>query len=385
MTVANSLLATPLTRALRISFPIIQAPCAGHTTPELVASVSNAGGLGSLGAAMMSPDAMREAVRTIKQKTKQPFAVNLFAREPPPTSAELQGEYPKVDQVLDVIRGELNLPKPSSYTMRSPPLENQITVILEERVPVVSFTFGLLPKDDVDRLRNAGVYLIGTATTVEEALTIAGLNSTASESSRKEADAIVAQGIEAGGHRGAFLKGSMEKQLPTEQLLKEIRAAFAARGSSDIPLIAAGGLSNGNDAARALFDWKADAVCLGTLFMLSAESSTPDVYRHVLLESPKSTRLTRGLSGRFARGYPNEFMVRMDQVTAHVPSYDIHSARTKDIVAYANQNKDSNFMMLWSGTNSKEAGKYSENGTLPSAEIMQKLVTDIEAFAAANH
>lgn len=375
----TSVLASTFTQALRIRFPIVQAPCAGHTTPELVASASNAGGLGSLGAAMMSPDAMREAIRAIKAKTGYPFAVNLFARDRAPSAAELQGDYPKVDHVLDAIRKDLNLPKPTSYTMRSPPLDQQIAVILEERVPVVSFTFGLLPKDEVDRLRDAGVYLIGTATTVEEALVIAGFGE--NDQSRK-ADAIVAQGIEAGGHRGAFLKNSMEKQLPTEQLVKEIREAFAKQGSLppiDIPLIAAGGLSNGSDAASALFEWKADAVCLGTLFMLSSESSTPDVYRQVLLNSLQPTRLTRGLSGRYARGYPNEFMDRMDQVAEDAPSYDIHSARTKDIVAHANQNKDANFMMLWSGTNSKKAGEYSKRGTLSSAEIMQKLVADIEA------
>ncbi|KAI7856969.1 2-nitropropane dioxygenase [Circinella umbellata] len=375
----SSTLATAFTRAVHIKYPIIQAPCAGHTSIDLVAAVSNAGGLGSLGAAMMPIDTMRNTIRAIKEKTSQPFAVNLFCRDAhTPTTQELHQDYPKVDAVLGQVRKELGLSTPQQYTLRSPPLDQQIAVILEERVPVVSFTFGILPDNELERLWNAGVYLIGTATSVKEALVLAGLDE---RDPTRKADAVVAQGLEAGGHRGTFLFD--EQQLPARELTDRIHEAFKRKESStsiNVPILTAGGLSSGQDVADVLYNHHADGAILGSLFMLTKESSTPLVQRRIMIESENEPRLTRGLSGRFARGYPNVFMDKMDQLAdADIPSYDIHSARTKDIAGHAATNGISDYMMLWSGSNARAAGQYTDQSQISAGALVTKLVQDITA------
>ncbi|ORY93107.1 2-nitropropane dioxygenase [Syncephalastrum racemosum] len=367
---------TALTRALSLKYPFVQAPCAGHTTPDLVAAVSNAGGLGSLGGAMMNATDLRAAIQAIKAKTSLPFAVNLFCRpERPPTNAELHAPL-EVDNHLNAIRSELGLPTPTEYKMRSPPLDQQIAVILEERVPVVSYTFGYLSDCELRRLWGAGIYLIGTATTVREALFLAGMDP--SDPTRK-ADAVVAQGTEAGGHRGTFLKEDVSEQMPTAELVKKVRQAFKRSNgvSVNVPILAAGGISNGETASKALHDWQADGVVMGTLFMLSTDSSTKPVHRKIMLSPDQpETLLTAGLTGRSARGFKNVFMDKMKDIAT--PSYDIHSARTADIVAASVKAGNPDYMMLWSGANSLDAAEYTEQGTLSAAEVMAKLVKDCE-------
>ncbi|KAJ8661829.1 hypothetical protein O0I10_002638 [Lichtheimia ornata] len=375
-------LTNAFTKAVKVKYPIIQAPCAGHTGVDLVAAVSNAGGLGSLAAGMMPPNDMRTAIRAIKQATTQPFAVNLFCRmERPPTQDEMQRDYPACDKVLDRIRSQLGITRPTTFTPRSPPLDQQIAVIIEEQVPVVSYTFGYLPEDEQKRLQDAGVYLIGTATTVKEALVLAGLL----ESSVKRADAVVAQGLEAGGHRGSFLKeedanDENQRQMPTEELVpKVVKALREHQKDRHVPVLAAGGLSTGTDIAKALHKWQADGAAAGTLFMLTTESTTPAAHRKVLLESKNAPRITRGLSGRWARGFPNAFMDAIDNEVpdSDIPSYDIHSARTKDIVAHAGKNSNPEYMLLWSGSHASDAAKYSNGGTVSAGDMVNKIVKDI--------
>lgn len=376
--------ATSITRALNLQYPIIQAPCAGHTGAELIAAVSNAGGLGSLGGAMLPAPLLRSTIQSIREKTTNKFAVNVFCRPTrPPTSEELDKHYPGTDDVLNEIRAELNIPIPTEYKLRSPPLDEQINVLVEERVPVVSFTFGLLPDNVLQRLWGSGTYLIGTATTVQEALVLAGLDS--SDPTRK-ADAIVAQGLEAGGHRGSFLsgKGPNYEQMSTEDLVKSIRSATAGSGGISkfpLPILAAGGLSTGKDVAHALFDWKADGAVLGTLFMMATESATPKAHKEYMLDAKKDqvegTKITTSITGKNVRSYPNKLMKRIEESGGEIPSYDIQSSKTKDIAAYASQHGIKEYMTLLSGANASIAAEYSENGTLDAGTILNKLVTDI--------
>ncbi|KAI9312201.1 2-nitropropane dioxygenase [Dichotomocladium elegans] len=375
----STIFTTAFTRAIGIKYPIVQAPCAGHTTARLVAAVSNSGALGSLGCALMPVDQLRTTIREIKQSTSQPFAVNLFCRmEKDPSPEMLQQDYPACDKVLGAIRSELGIPTPSTYTLRSPPLTDQISAIIEEHVPVVSFTFGYLPEDELKRLRHAGVYVIGTATTVEEALVLAGLD--ANYPSRK-VDAVVAQGLEAGGHRGSFLRG---EELPTKQLASEIVKHFHT-SRVPIPVLAAGGLSTGKDVAEMLASTGVDGVVLGTAFMLTQESGTSAAHRKIMLDPTATTRITRVLSGRNARGYPNRLMEQMESQVADkdIPSYDIHSARTKDIVAYATAHGVTDYMMLLSGSRASEAATYTEKGTLSAAALVKKLVDDAAAASSS--
>lgn len=325
---------------------------------------------------MMAAADLRAAIQAIKAKTTLPFAVNLFCRpERPPTASELHAPL-EVDNHLNAIRSELGLPTPTEYKMRSPPLDQQIAVILEERVPVVSYTFGYLSDCELRRLWGAGIYLIGTATTVREALFLAGMDP--SDPTRK-ADAVVAQGTEAGGHRGTFLKADVSEQMPTAELVQKVHQAFKRSNgvSVNVPILAAGGISNGETAAKALHDWQADGAVMGTLFMLSKESSTKPAHRKIMLSPDQpETQLTTGLTGRSARGFRNVFMDKMKGVDT--PSYDIHSARTADIVAASVKAGSPDYMMLWSGAHSLDAAAYTEQGTLSAAEIMAKLAKDCE-------
>lgn len=370
--------ATSFTRALNLQYPIIQAPCAGHTGADLIAAVSNAGGLGSLGAGMIPAPQLRKTIEAIREKSNKPFAVNLFCRSSqPPTREELDKHYSGTDDILNEIRSELNIPIPTEFKLRSPSFDDQVNVLLEERVPVVSFTFGVLPDTTSQRFWSTGTYLIGTATTVQEALVLAGLDP--SDPTRK-ADAIVAQGLEAGGHRGSFLKGSgpNHEQKSTVDLVKSIRLA-----SQDFPLpiLAAGGISTGSDVYTALHDWKADGAVIGTLFMMATESSTPKAHKEYLLDAGKdhveASKITTTLTGKSVRAYPNKLMKRIEQAGSNIPSYDIQSSKTKDIVTFATVHGIKDYMALLSGANATVAAEYSEHGTLSAAEILNKLVADV--------
>jgi nitronate monooxygenase len=359
---------TSFTEALKLKYPIVQAPCAGHSSVELVAAVSNAGGLGSFGAGMTPAAALQKIIKDIREKTDMPFAINLFCRPtPPPTSEQLQKQY-ETEGALNDLRADLKLETPTVYTMRSPPLDEQIEVLLQEKVPIVSYTFGYLPEDALDRFWKSGAYIIGTATTVNEAIKLAGLDPS---DPKRKADAIVAQGLEAGGHRGSFLEG---KEAPVEQLVSQIKAALK---DTNVPIIAAGGISTSEDVSR-LLKHGADAVGLGTLFMMSQESATNQAHRQVLLNAQGETIISKAWTGKRARGYPNVLTNRMEAVN-DIPPYDVHSAKTKDIVGHATQKGLTDYMSLFSGTNAANAAKFSENGTLTATAIVEKLVKEIEA------
>lgn len=376
---------TSITRALNLQYPIIQAPCAGHTGADLIAAVSNAGGLGSLGAGMIPAAQLRTTIQDIRSKTTKPYAVNIFCRPSRPvTNADLQKHYPGTDDILNQVRSELSIPIPTEYKLRSPSFDEQVNVLLEERVPVVSFTFGLLPDSILQRFWSAGTYLIGTATTVQEALVLAGLD--ASDPTRKS-DAIVLQGLEGGGHRGSFLtggKGPNHKQMPIVDLVRSVRAA--TQNKFPIPLLAAGGISTGQDLYHSLHDWKADGAVIGTLFMMATESSTPKAHKEYMLNAKKDgveeTKITTTITGKSVRSYPNKLMKLIEQVDVKdIPTYEIQSSKTKDIATFATERGLSDYMLLLSGANAPIAAEYSENGTLSAAGILNKLVTDVNKLA----
>lgn len=182
-----------LAHHLKLKYPIVQAPCAPYSLEPLVAAVSNAGGLGSLSAALQSPDKIRNSIREIKRLTDKPFAVNLFAPQlPQPTPDDFTNKQRyHSDDILDNFRKELGVPCPEQYTPRSFPFEDQLNVVLEERCPVLSFTFGQLPDGAIAKLKQAGVYVIGTATTVHEAKILVY-----TQNEQDAVDAIIAQGSE---------------------------------------------------------------------------------------------------------------------------------------------------------------------------------------------
>ncbi|MGB8956287.1 MAG: nitronate monooxygenase, partial [Tumebacillaceae bacterium] len=275
---------TAITEKLGLRYPIIQAGMAGgSTTPQLVAAVSNAGGLGQLGAGYMTPQAIREAIQEIRRLTDRPFAVNLFVNEIPEANA---AEVEKVQGLMRKYREELNLPEPAPLTKYGERYQEQLQVILEERVALFSFTFGMPTAAEMEELRSAGILTCGTATTVAEAVALEAHG----------VDLICGQGHEAGGHRGTFRLEAERSLVGTMALIPQIVDAVK------VPVIAAGGIMDGRGVAAALM-LGAGAAQLGTAFLTVEESGAHAVYKKAILESTDdSTSLTQAFSGRHARG-----------------------------------------------------------------------------------
>ncbi|MFF2911456.1 NAD(P)H-dependent flavin oxidoreductase [Paenibacillus sp. NPDC057934] len=332
---------TGLTRTLNIQYPLFQAPMAGGpTTPDLVAAVSNAGGLGNLGAGYLTPEQLRSTIQKIRELTDKPFGVNLFVPEQPEESKEA------VVQMMDhlsryhVRYGIAQNP----LTLESLELfEEQVQVLLEEKVPVFSFTFGIPPQDVIQAMQQNGTVVLGTATTVEEArhLDLAGVN------------AIVAQGYEAGGHRGTFLKKVSESLIGTMALVPQVVDHVS------VPVIASGGIMDGRGLVASLA-LGAGAVQMGTAFLASSESGAHEAYKQKILSSNEdSTEITSAYSGKAARGIRTKFMSDMDQYSGTIPAYPIQNALTREIRQAAAKANDPEYMSLWAGQGLRLVGGQS--------------------------
>jgi len=325
---------TEFTKRTGISLPLIQAPMAGVTTPELVAAVSNAGGLGSLGAALMQPDELRKTIHRIRELTQRPFNVNLFIPSPHQREPIV---YEPFLQHLKQYESELGFGV-SRELSPPPPFEKQIEVLLQEKVPIFSFTFGIPPLSILQDFQKRNILVIGTATHVKEALALqeAGV------------DFIVVQGKEAGGHRGTFLEDSL---LPTLQLIKEIRSHVKK------PLIAAGGIMEKKDILAAL-NAGAAAVQMGTAFITCAESSAHPAYKKALLEwKGRNTVLTKAFTGKEARAIENRFTQEIGDV--EIPPFPIAQSLTGPMRKAATAAHNPEFMSLWAG----EKFRFCHSGT----------------------
>lgn len=321
---------TRLTDLLGIRWPLIQAPMAGGpTTSELVAAVSNAGALGSLGAALSSPSAMREDVARIRSLTSAPFAVNLFILDPIVAD---DADIDASQAALSGYRQELGLAPPTRPTRFAEDNASQFEALVELAPPVASFTFGILSERDVERLQRAGSKVFGTATSVAEALAW----------ERVGADAVCLQGIEAGGHRGSFLEADGADDLGVFALVA------SARRSTKIPLIAAGGIMEGREL-RAALQLGADAGQLGTAFLCCPESGASALWKATLQEAgPDSTELTRAFTGRYARALTNRFTREFREERAIAP-YPIQNVLTREIRQAAAAAGRTEFLSYWAG------------------------------------
>jgi len=276
---------TPLARRLGLRLPIIQAPMAGGcTTPRLAAAVSAAGGLGSLAGAMLRPDDLRAEIAEVRSLTDRPFAVNLFAPLPAP-SGERVAEWVRLTGVT---------PPQLPPTI---PFEEQLAVVVAERVPVFSFTFGSPLLEDLEAIT------IGTATSVAEAMAL----------ERAGVDVVVAQGSEAGGHRGAFLGPADRSLVGTLALVPQVVDAIS------IPVVAAGGIMDGRGIAAALA-LGAQAVQMGTAFLRCPEAGTNQAHRRALGED---TTVTAVLTGRHARAVRTPLVDRLEASGLQPPDYPI--------------------------------------------------------------
>ena len=337
-------------------FPIIQGPMAGGASgPALVAAVSNAGGLGSFAASLMTPSVLRDQVGVIRSLTDQPFLVNLFVQETPaPTAADIEAAVQLLAPVWKSL-GWDSLPLPDKWCED---FHAQFDALIAMRPAAASFTFGILMPAQVERLHDAGIFVIGTVTNVDEAQAweTAG------------ADALVASGIESGGHRGTFIGAQQDSALSARELWPLVAGAVG------IPTIAAGGVMTGVDINEALA-LGAQAVQMGSAFLVCDESGINDTYRQALIRADDTpTRLTRAFSGRYARGLENRFMCEMMNTESRVPAYPVQNALTTAIRAAAAAKGDPELMSLWAGAEIKRARP------LPVARLMQTLVAEMRTI-----
>ncbi len=339
---------TEFARKLNIQYPIFQAPMAGGpTTPGLVAAVSNAGGLGNLGAGYLTPEQIRSAILEIRRGTDRPFGVNLFVPETPNASEET---IAGMNDYLNKYRAKLGIAPNPSIPKWAETFEEQVQVLLEENVPVFSFTFGIPPLDVIQAMKRRGTVVIGTATTVEEAGLLEAHG----------ADAVVAQGSEAGGHRGTFLKDAADALIGTMALVPQIVDRVS------VPVIAAGGIMDGRGLVASLA-LGASAVQMGTAFLACHESGAHAAHKRKIMTSDEdATEITHAYSGKAARGIRTEFMNDMRLYPGAIPPYPIQNALTRDIRQAAAKANDPAYMSLWAGQGLRLARDHA------AAEIVQK-------------
>ncbi len=345
-----------LTSLLKVAQPIIGGPMAGVNTPELVAAVSNAGGLGSLGCGMMSPEQIDASIRRLRELTDQPFAVNLFIT-PQPAADEAQ--IIRMQARLARYRAELDLPRAKLPSTFAPDFAAQFDVVAAARPQVFSFTFGLLDRERVSALREQGTLVIGTATCVREASAIVDAG----------CDAVVASGVEAGGHRASFAAPFEQAQVGLFALLPQVAAAVK------IPVIAAGGVMTAEQIAAALL-LGASGVQLGSALLRSPECGASDAYKAALARVEDiGTRLTRAFSGRPARGVINRFMQEIE-AAGDIPEYPIQNKLTQEIRAAANAQNKAEYISLWAGQAIALAR------TEPAGEVVRRLAEELSTLTA---
>lgn len=349
-----------LCNTLGIEHPIIQAPMAGGpTTPELAAAVSNAGGLGSIGAGYMSPEDMESCIKKIHSLTDKPFSVNLFTLEDTPNVVPSE----KVMKKLGDIAKEVGTAAPRGAGIAKIPFDDQLGVIMDQEVPVFSFTFGVPEKEYMQALKKRGIIVLGTATCVDEAVTLekAGCN------------AVVAQGFEAGGHRGTFPTTEGVPMIGTFSLVPQVADAVK------IPVISSGGVMDGRGIAAALA-LGASGVQMGTAFLGCKEAAVPKPWLDAIKSSKDtSTVLTRVFTGKYARGIKNKFVREFSGLENEVPDYPIQQSLTSPLRAAAKANGKGEFMSLWAGQGSAQTRR------MKAAELIEQLVSEtMEALKQLN-
>ncbi len=336
---------------LGLVHPIILAPMAGAGgTPELVAVVSNAGGLGSWGGAYSTPQQILDTAKQIRGLTDKPFALNLFAGGYEP---QRHVDPAPMLALVKRVHDALGLPSPVVPPNPASPFEDQVAAVIEARPAVFSFTFGIPGTDVLARLRKAGIRIKGTATTVAEGKQLAAAG----------VDYIAAQGEEAGAHRGSFLKSFEESMVPmrdlTRGLLREV----------PVPVIASGGIMNGGEI-REMLDAGAVAAQLGTAFLVCDESGAPDAYKKALLAAKQDTTvITRAYSGRPARGLRNAFIDMVEGVP--ILPFRQQNDLTRPMRNESGKQGTPDYISLWAGRN------VTRVRAMPAAKLMATLVAEM--------
>jgi len=318
---------------LGIEVPVFQAPMAGSQNSRLAIAVARAGGLGALPCGMLDADAITAEVETIRGATDKSFNLNFLCHTPPSVDAARESA---MRARLEPYRIELGVDEASlpPVLRRDPfgPMHAERVEALRPRV--VSFHFGLPPRELVDRIHAVGALVFSSATTVDEALYLADHG----------ADAIITQGLEAGGHRGHFLSPDLDAQTPLLPLLDAIRPR------TGLPLIAAGGIATPQDVTRAVLHG-ADAVQVGTAFLFTAEAGTTPIHRAALDDAAaRETAVTNVFTGRPARSLVNRIVRELGPIADSLPDFPLAATLVAPLRAAAEARGSDDFSPLWSGT-----------------------------------
>ncbi|WP_042699582.1 nitronate monooxygenase family protein [Azospirillum sp. B506] len=328
---------TEFLERLGLRSPVIQAPMAGGgDTASLVAAVNEAGGLGFVGAAYLTPAQIAERARDIRSRTALPFGINLFAPTPAPGPAPMMAE---AMARVAAFHAELGLPETVEPAYAGDGFERQVAAMLDSGAAFYSVTFGLPPADSIAAARTRGMRVLGTATTVAEAVAL----------ERAGVDAVIAQGSEAGGHRGSFLGDAWKDRganlVGTMALVPQVADAVG------VPVIASGGIMDGRGIAAALA-LGATAVQMGTVFLTTEEAGIPEAHKAAILDAREDqTRITRAFSGRPARGIVNRFMETVEdpQAPEAVLPFPLQNALTRPLRTAAGKTGRAEFLSLWAG------------------------------------
>jgi nitronate monooxygenase len=337
-----------------ISLPIIQAPMAGVQGSALAIAVSNAGALGSLPCATLSPEAMRQELAAITAQTDKPYNVNFFCHSQPEVNAEQEIRW---RGLLSSYYGEFGI-DPSGIATGAGrlPFDARAADLLDEfHPPVVSFHFGLPDARSLDRIKAYGAKILSSATTVEEALRLEACG----------VDAIIAQGLEAGGHRGMFLSDDLSTQMGTFALVRQIAQEVS------VPVIAAGGIADAEGVAAAMA-LGAAGVQVGTAYLLCLEATTSTVHR-IALASPgaRHTALTNIFTGRPARGIVNRAIRELGPISMQAPAFPLAASAFAPLRARAEALGSGEFSPLWCGQNP------SGCKAIPAHELTEMLAAGI--------
>jgi nitronate monooxygenase len=349
-----------LTAKLGIDYPIIQGPFGGFSSQRLTAEVSNFGGLGSLGANALAPEAIKDVIAEIRSLTSKPFAMNLWvSMEDEGARTSDESAFNRSLAPLATHLAELGVARPA-YKPYSPiRFEDQVRVLLDAKIPVFSFIFGIPPREILEECRAKGIVTIGAATTPDEAAAL----------QQAGVDAIAASGFEAGGHRASFLRTAEDSLTGTLSLVPQVVDIV------DVPVIAAGGIADarGVIAAMAL---GAEAVQMGTVFLTCEGSGASRLHRKTLLERKAGhTALTRGFTGRLARGIYNRLMEELNREGTEILPYPLQRGLVRNLSIAAEAAGRSDLLPMWAG----------QSASLPPctdvSEFLNSLIEEVSEIA----
>jgi nitronate monooxygenase len=351
---------TRISSTLGIEYPLIQGPLGGLSSQKLAATVSNGGGLGSFGAHGWDPSAIKDVIAEIRILTTKPFAINLWI------SMEDDGAFDSnpeafarslshISRHIEALGGALPAYKPY-VPIR---FEDQVRVLFDASVPVFSFIFGVPPKEILDECRAQQIMTIGTATTPEEAIVL----------EQAGVDVIAASGFEAGGHRGSFLLPAEKSLTGTFSLVPQIADAVS------IPVVAAGGIGDARGIVAA-FALGAEGVQIGTAFLASEESGVSDHHRRALFSNKAvRTGLTKGFTGRLARGIHNQLLEDLNRAGGDILPYPLQRVLVKSLSNLAERVGRLDLLPLWAGQSA------SLSRDLEAETLFRKLILEVSTIA----